>query len=81
MTIELDIPDSLIETEVKKEIALFLYDKEIFSLGKASELAGVSKTDFLKLLREKNINIKYSIEDVNDDLNNLSQFTLNDSDK
>lgn len=78
MTIELNIPDNNIEADVKKEIALFLYDKEFYSLGKASELAGIPKTDFMKLLREKNINIKYSINDVKDDLSNLSQSMLND---
>ena len=31
------------------------------------------------LLREKKIDIKYSIDDIKNDLSNMSQFTLNDS--
>ena len=81
MTIELNIQGNNTEADVKKEIALFLYDKEFYSLGKAAELAGITKDDFMQLLREKNIHIKYSINDVENDLNNLSQFVLNDSGK
>ena len=80
MTIELNTSDVNVEN-VKKEIALLLYDKEFYSLGKASELAGMSKLNFMKLLREKDINIKYSIADVQGDLKSLSQFMLNDSGK
>ncbi|MEO8713123.1 MAG: UPF0175 family protein [Parafilimonas sp.] len=79
MFIELNIPDSNIEAEVKKDIAIVLYDKEIYSLGKAAEFACISKNEFMKLLRERNINIKYSIEDIKGDLNNIPQFVLNDS--
>lgn len=81
MIIELDVSDKKVESDIRKVIAFLLYDREIYSLGKASEFASVSKTDFMKLLREKNIYIKYSIDDVKNDLSNLSQSILDDSDK
>ena len=81
MTIKLNIPDNNVEADVKKEIALFLYDKEFYSLGKASELAGITKDEFMKFLRGQNVHIKYSIDDVKDDLSNLSKSILNDSGK
>jgi len=79
MNIELNLSDSNAEADIKKDIAALLYDKEIYSLGKAAEFAGISKNDFMKLLREKKIDIKYSIDDIKNDLSNMSQFTLNDS--
>jgi len=79
VNIELNLPDSNTEADIKKDIAVLLYDKEIYSLGKATEFAGISKNDFMKLLREKKINIKYSIDDIKNDLSDMSQFTLNDS--
>jgi predicted HTH domain antitoxin len=55
-----------------------LYDKEIYSLGKAAEFAGISKNDFMKLLRDKEINVKCSIDDIKNDLSTMPQFTLKD---
>ncbi|SFQ56531.1 UPF0175 family protein [Parafilimonas terrae] len=80
MLIELDIKDKASEADIRKEIALILYEKEIYSLGKAAAFAGLSKDDFMKLMKTKGIYIKYSIEDVKLDLDNL-QFVLNDSGK
>ncbi len=77
MNIEVDIKDRSLEEEVRKEIGLILYDKEIYSLGKAADFAGVSKLKFMELMRMKNIHIKYSIEDVKQDLNNI-QYLMND---
>ncbi|HEX5152381.1 MAG TPA: UPF0175 family protein [Parafilimonas sp.] len=79
VNIELNLPDSNAEPDIKKDIAVLLYDKEIYPLGKAAEFAGISKNDFMKLLREKKINIKYSIDDIKNDLSNLPEFALNDS--
>jgi predicted HTH domain antitoxin len=73
---KLNISENNIEAEIKKDVAIILYDKEIYSLGKAAEFAGISKNEFMKLLREKNINIKYSIKDIEDDLDNIPQLVL-----
>jgi len=80
MSIELNIENKAVEADLKKEIALMLYDKEIFSLGKAAAFAELSKIEFMQLMKEKNIYIKYSIDDVKHDLDNL-QSVLNDSGK
>lgn len=79
MSIEIDIKDKAIEADIKKEIALMLYDKEIYSLGKAAAFAELSKFEFMKLMKEKNIYIKYSIEDVKHYLDNM-YFALKDND-
>jgi predicted HTH domain antitoxin len=80
MSIELNIENKAVEADIKKEIALMLYDKEIFSLGKAAAFAELSKTEFMQFMKERNVFIKYSIDDIKHDLDNI-QSALNDSGK
>ncbi|MFP4093932.1 MAG: UPF0175 family protein [Cyclobacteriaceae bacterium] len=71
------ISDSLLaqahmsEEEFKVQLALFLYQKEVFTLGQASELADVDQIAFQRLLSEHKINIHYDVEDFEADLRNL----------
>lgn len=52
----------------RRELGLFLYNHGAIPLGKARELSGLSKNEFLGLLAERNIPRHYTEEDLEDDL-------------
>ena len=71
------IPDSaLAQANIKPdelliELAVYLYDKGHFSMGKAQRLAGLDQISFQKEMAKRNGYIKYGIEDLEKDLKNL----------
>lgn len=60
--------------DLKKELALVLYQQNKISFGKARELAGLNVWAFQQLLGERNIPINYYIDDLEDDLRNLGKL-------
>ncbi len=74
----LDIPDDVAdalrlppdgaEQEVRKELAVTLYARQLLPLGKARQLAGLSRRDFEALLGGRQIPRQYSEEDLDADL-------------
>ncbi|MDH5179603.1 MAG: UPF0175 family protein [Gammaproteobacteria bacterium] len=63
----------LSEQEMLTFLALMLYDQEKLSLGHASRLANMSQSAFLDLLAEYGIVLKYDVDDLKDDLENLRE--------
>lgn len=65
------------EDNVKISLAIGLFLAKIVSLGKASEMAGLSLNDFIYLLQSNNIPWKeYSDEDFQYDLKALNEAEL-----
>jgi predicted HTH domain antitoxin len=58
--------------EVRRMIALFLYEHGRISLGKACELGGFSQWEFADMNRELNIPTRYTTQDFAADLVRLS---------
>ena len=56
------------------EIAIHLYDTERLSMGQARNLAQLDQLSFQKELAKRNIYIKYDVEDLRIDLENLKEF-------
>lgn len=54
--------------EIKLEHALDLYAKGKVTLWKAASLAGISLWEILEVVRERKIPMRYTLEDVEDDL-------------
>ena len=85
MTIE--IPDtaiefsSLDEQQFKIELAIFLFEKEIFTLGQASEFTGMYQFEMQKKLAERNIAMHYDVEEFLEDVKTLEQLRANDNRK
>ncbi|MCK4765045.1 MAG: UPF0175 family protein [Candidatus Aminicenantes bacterium] len=52
-------------------LALKLYEKGILGMGKARELIGVGKLDFLYILKEEGIPLNYDREELEDDLQTI----------
>ncbi len=78
MGLKLEIPDSVIQAirlpekrmqgDLLIELAVSLYAQGILSLGKARELAGMSKYDFGQLLGRREISRHYGKEELEDDI-------------
>jgi predicted HTH domain antitoxin len=50
------------EDEIRRELALHLFEEDKLSFGKARELSGMSVWDFQQLLGSRGIPVHYSIE-------------------
>jgi predicted HTH domain antitoxin len=61
-------PPDEAEQEVREELPLTLYARQLLPLGKARQLAGLSRRDFEALLGERQIPRHYSEEELEEDL-------------
>ncbi len=57
--------------EVKVELAVALYVQQRLSLGKASELAAMSRWEFRHLLASRRIAPHYDVQEVDEDVATL----------
>ncbi|MFA4646597.1 UPF0175 family protein [Pyrococcus kukulkanii] len=66
------------ETELPKLVKVYLtielYREGIVSLGKAAEIAGVSKWEMMEILASKGIPLQYSEEDLREDVKTLERL-------
>ncbi|WGV25583.1 UPF0175 family protein [Halotia branconii] len=62
------------EDEMKREIAVMLFEKEKLTLGQASRFADMNRIAFQHLLASRQIPMHYGIEDFEQDINNLRQM-------
>ena len=73
----LTIPDELVkasglsETELLQELILVLFQQDKLSLGKASELLGMSQIRFQQLLAERKICVHYDVAEFQEDVEHL----------
>jgi len=64
----LRLPKDDIEREVLKELGISLYSRGVLSLGKARELAGLTKWEFIDELKERKIKRHYREEELKEDI-------------
>jgi predicted HTH domain antitoxin len=62
------LPPAEIEAELRKELALALYQRSVLSLGKSRVLAGMTRWQFEQLLADRHIHRHYAETDLRDDL-------------
>lgn len=73
------IPDHLLrrtghsEEELRLEIAIFLFQKYLLTLGQASELAGLSQYAFQQQLGKRGLFIHYDKDDLHEDMKTLQK--------
>ena len=78
------IPDDVLEAtqmteeELRREIAVMLFEKEKLTLAKAARLAGMTRIDFQRLLASRRIPIHYDVEDLERDLETLEAIDARD---
>lgn len=78
MSITLDIPSNIhealhvspaeAEQRLKLELAVSLYAQNALGLGKAAELAGLSRLDFNDVLAERGVPMHYGQKELEEDL-------------
>lgn len=72
------IPDKIIlqanitPQQLRIEIACYLYDKKIFSMGQARRFADIDLISFQKELANRNYYIQFYEEDLKKDFDNIS---------
>ena len=64
----LRLPPDLAEQEVRKELALALYARQLLPLGKARRLAGMTRRGFEDVLGERCIPRAYTSENLEEDI-------------
>lgn len=70
----LRIPPDEQEGRLRRELALRLYEKGLLSLGKARQLAGMEKWNFLLLLAQEGISRQYGKKELVRDLSTLNHL-------
>ncbi|HID56393.1 TPA: UPF0175 family protein [Candidatus Poribacteria bacterium] len=64
----LKLPPGEIEQELRKELALALYQRGVLPLGKARALARMTRWEFQELLGQRKITRHYTEQDLEEDL-------------
>lgn len=76
----LTIPDSTLEAahmsedELRREIAVHLFESEKLTLAQASRLAQMSRFRFQHLLSSRGIPVHYDVEEFEEDLETLERL-------
>jgi predicted HTH domain antitoxin len=76
------IPDDILqasqttEEELKLELALLLYKQNKISSGKVRAWLGLTVLEFQHELAQRNLDINYDIDDLNQDLETLKSLEL-----
>jgi predicted HTH domain antitoxin len=79
-TVTIEIPREVMHAtrmtsdELRRELAIYLFQQGKLSLGKAREMAGMTVWTFLQLLGSRDISIHYDIEDYEADLATLQEL-------
>ena len=60
--------------ELRRELAIHLFEQEKLSFGKAREMADMSVWGFMQLLKERGINIHYDQEEYKHDIETLEKL-------
>ena len=74
------IPDDILqaarmsEAELKREIAIMLYQQKKISAGKARRLAGMNLIEFRREIASRGICVHYDVEDWKADLKTLEKL-------
>lgn len=64
----------LVKAEALKRLVATFYVDGTLSLGKAAELANVSKQDFIDFLADHNIPLNFGVDDFEEDLVTIKEF-------
>mgnify|MGYP000704592643 CR=1 FL=1 len=70
----LKVRDEEVPKLVRLYLAIELYREGKVSLGKAAEIAGVSKWEMMEILASKNVPIQYDVEDLKKDIETLEEL-------
>jgi predicted HTH domain antitoxin len=73
---QLVIPDNVIqaanlsEQNFRIELACWMYQKEIFTLGQGANFSNLSQSEFMKELGDRGVEWNFSVDDLHEDIKN-----------
>lgn len=70
----LKLPEKSLQKDLLRLLAVKLYEKGALGLGKAGELAGINRTEFMQLLKEEQVQLNYDDEELDRDLATLESL-------
>ena len=79
-TVPIEIPREILNithmtpAELKRELAVYLFQQGKLSFGKAREMADMNAWDFQFVLGSRNIPVHYDVEDYEEDLATLKEL-------
>ena len=79
-TISIEIPREVLHAarmtpqDLRRELAIYLYQQGRLSFGKAREMAGTTVWAFQQLLASREIPVHYDVEDYEEDLTTLKEL-------
>ena len=68
------LTQALIKVDALQRLAATFYADGSLSLGKAAQIANVSKQDFLNFLASHNIPLNYDVRELEEDLSTVKEF-------
>ena len=72
--VHLRLPPRNLEQELKKELAVHLYAEGLLPQASARHLAGMNRLAFAHLLGERQIPVRYTSQDLDQDLQTLREL-------
>ena len=79
-TVSIEIPREIIHStrmtpeELKRDLAILLFQQGKLSFGKAREMAGMTVWAFQQLLGSRGISVHYDLEEYEEDLQTLREL-------
>ena len=73
------ITQTLVKAEALTRLAATFYSDGSLSLGKAAQIASISKQDFLDFLASHNIPLNYDVRELDEDLSTVKEFLQNEN--
>ncbi len=73
------ITQTLVKAEALTRLAATFYSDGSLSLGKAAQIANISKQDFLDFLASHNIPLNYDVRELDEDLSTVKEFLQNEN--
>jgi len=71
-----NIPTNNARVGIMQHLALYMFKERILSFGKASELSGMDKVDFLSFAGRKGVSLNYDADDFQEDLRTIESLSL-----
>lgn len=70
----LKLPEKTLPSDLMKMLAVKLYEKGALGIGKASELCGKSRLEFMQVLKDEGVFLNYDDTELARDLENMESF-------
>ncbi|HLC15039.1 MAG TPA: UPF0175 family protein [Thermodesulfovibrionia bacterium] len=70
----LGLSEDEIACTLKKELAVYFFQRNLLSFGQARQLANISIWDFLSLLKDRKVPLHYDISEYEEDLKTIQEL-------